>query len=422
MIPNEWSMKSNVIIEDIIWDIQKIRRDFPILSTQVNGHPLVYFDNAATSQKPWSVIRAIESYYTKLNANVHRGVHHLSQSATDAFEESRKKIAAFIHARHEHEVIFTKGTTDSINLVASSFGNGFVAKNDVIIISALEHHSNIVPWQMLCENRGAVLQVIPINDRGELRMEALPEMLSGPVKLLAVNYVSNSLGTINPVREIIELAHRNHIPVLLDAAQAVQHMPLDVQELDVDFLAFSGHKMYGPTGIGVLYGKESWLDRMPPYQGGGEMIKTVSFAKTIYNDLPFKFEAGTPNIEAAICLGAAVDYIQYIGLDRIQEYEHGLLQYGIEQLSAIEGLKFVGTAADRASVISFNIEGVHPYDVGVILDQLGIAVRTGHHCTQPLMDFYCIPGTVRASFAFYNTKEEIDLLVRGVEKAVRMLV
>jgi cysteine desulfurase / selenocysteine lyase len=422
MIPDQPNMNRNAIIEDIDLDIQKIRKDFPILSTLVNGYPLVYFDNAATSQKPWSVIRAIENYYTRLNSNVHRGVHHLSQTATDAFEESRKKIAVFINARFDHEVIFTKGTTESINLVASSFGKQFVGKNDVIIISALEHHSNIVPWQMLCESREAILKVIPITDRGELQMDAYQEMLSDSVKLVAVNYVSNSLGTINPVREIIGMAHRQGIPVLLDAAQAVQHIPLDVQELDIDFLAFSGHKMYGPTGIGILYGKEKWLNSMPPYQGGGEMIKTVSFAKTIYNDLPFKFEAGTPNIEAAICLGAAVDYISHIGLERIQEYENELVRYGMEKLAAIEALKFVGIPAQRASVISFNIEGAHPYDVGVILDQLGIAVRTGHHCTQPLMDIFCIPGTVRASFAFYNAKEEIDLLVRGLQKAVKMLV
>lgn len=414
-------MNSSAIIEDIAFDIQKIRKDFPILSTQVNGYPLVYFDNAATSQKPWSVIRAIENYYTKLNSNVHRGVHHLSQTATDAFEESRKKIAAFIHARFDHEVIYTKGTTEGINLVASCFAKQFVQKNDVIIISALEHHSNIVPWQMLCESKEAILKVIPINDRGELLMDAYQELLNDSVKLVAVNYVSNSFGTINPVREIIGMAHRRGIPVLLDAAQAVQHIPIDVQELDVDFLAFSGHKMYGPTGIGILYGKENWLNSMPPYQGGGEMIKTVTFAKTTYNELPFKFEAGTPNIEAAICLGAAVDYIGHVGLERIQEYENELVRYGMEKLAGIEGLKFVGVPTHRASVISFNIEGAHPYDVGVILDQLGIAVRTGHHCTQPLMDLFCIPGTVRASFAFYNAKEEIDLLVRGLQKAVKML-
>ena len=414
-------MKTDTVIVQEILDVQKIRKDFPILDSKVNGKPLVYFDNAATSQKPWRVIKAIEHYYTDLNSNVHRGVHHLSQQATDAFEASRKKVADFINAKHDHEVIFTRGTTEAINLVAHSYGKQFVQPGDVIIISALEHHSNIVPWQLLCEDRKAELKVIPINEKGELLLDAFKEMLDEKVKLVSVNYVSNSLGTINPVREIIELSHQYNIPVLLDAAQAVQHMPIDVQELDVDFLAFSGHKMYGPTGIGVLYGKEKWLNQMPPYQGGGEMIKTVSFEKTTYNELPFKFEAGTPNIEAAICLGAAVDYINEIGLENIQQYEHELLEYATEKLSGIDGIRFIGTADNKASVVSFIIDKIHPYDVGVILDQLGIAVRTGHHCTQPLMDFYGIPGTVRASFAFYNTKEEIDVLTEAVQKAVSML-
>ena len=401
-------------------NVQKIRNDFPILASSVNGKPLVYFDNAATSQKPWQVIKAIENYYTHLNSNVHRGVHHLSQKATDAFEASRRKLADFINAKHDYEVIFTRGTTESINLVAHSFGKQFVQPGDSIIISALEHHSNIVPWQLLCEDRKATLKVIPINDKGELLMDDFKAMLDEKVKLVAVNYVSNSLGTINPVREIIRLAHEQNIPVLLDAAQAVQHIAIDVQELDVDFLAFSGHKMYGPTGIGILYGKETWLNQMPPYQGGGEMIKTVSFEKTTFNDLPFKFEAGTPNIEAAICLGAAVDYINEIGLENINQYEHELLEYATEQLSSVEGIRFIGTAEQKASVVSFMINDVHPYDIGVILDKLGIAVRTGHHCTQPLMDFFCIPGTIRASFAFYNTREEIDALVAGVKRAATM--
>lgn len=407
------------ILHEII-DVEKIRNDFPILATTVNGKPLVYFDNAATSQKPWPVIKAIENYYTQLNSNVHRGVHHLSQKATDAFEASRRKLANFIHAKNDYEVIFTKGTTDSINLVAHSFGKQFVQPGDSIIISALEHHSNIVPWQLLCEDRQATLKVIPINEKGELLMDDFKAMLDEKVKLVAVNYVSNSLGTINPVREIIRLAHEQNIPVLLDAAQAVQHIGIDVQELDVDFLAFSGHKVYGPTGIGILYGKESWLNQMPPYQGGGEMIKTVSFEKTTFNDLPFKFEAGTPNIEAAICLGAAVDYINEIGLENINRYEHELLEYATEQLSTVEGIRFIGTAEQKASVVSFLINEVHPYDIGVILDKLGIAVRTGHHCTQPLMDFFGIPGTVRASFAFYNTREEIDVLVAAVKRAAVM--
>jgi len=414
-------MKSEATTFPDVLDIKAIRKDFPILDTKVYGRPLVYLDNAATSQKPWPVLKAIEHYYTTLNSNVHRGVHYLSQHATDAFEESRRKTAAFINAAHDYEVIFTRGTTESINLVAHSYGKAFVKKGDEIIISALEHHSNIVPWQMLCEDRGATLRVIPMNEKGELQMDIFAGLLNEKVKLVAVNYVSNSLGTINPVRDIIALAHRHGVPVLLDAAQAIQHIPVDVQELDVDFLAFSGHKMYGPTGIGILYGKEEWLNQMPPYQGGGEMIKTVSFEKTVYNELPFKFEAGTPNIEATICLSAAIGYINHIGLEKIQQYEQELVEYATAQLSAIDKVQLVGTAAEKASVVAFNIEGVHPYDTGVILDKLGIAVRTGHHCTQPIMDFLCIPGTVRASFAFYNTHEEIDALVAGVKKAVSML-
>lgn len=411
---------SNTLIKEAI-DIQKIREDFPILTSVVNGKPLVYFDNAATSQKPWSVIKAIEHYYTHLNSNVHRGVHTLSQKATDAFEASRKKVADFINAGNDHEVIFTRGTTEAINLVANSYGKQFVQAGDVIIISSLEHHSNIVPWQILCQEKNAILKVIPINEKGELLMDAFIAMLDEKVKLVSVNYVSNSLGTINPVRDIIQLAHNKNIPVMLDAAQAVQHIPIDVQELDVDFLAFSGHKLYGPTGIGILYGKEKWLNQMPPYQGGGEMIRTVTFEKTTYNELPFKFEAGTPNIEASVCLGAAIDYINNIGLENIQQYEHELLEYATEKLAAVPGIKFIGTADHKASVVSFIIENIHPYDVGVILDKLGIAVRTGHHCTQPLMDIFGIPGTVRASFAFYNTKEEIDVLADAVKKAAAML-
>ncbi len=404
------------------FDIKKVRNDFPILSTTVHGKPLIYMDNGATSQKPWSVIRAIEHYYTSENSNVHRGVHFLSQQATDAFELSRKKVSLFINAKHDHEVIMTKGTTDSINLVANSYGRKFVKEGDSIIISTMEHHSNIVPWQLLCEEKGATLKVIPINQKGELLMDEFEKLLDDTVRLISVAWVSNSLGTINPVKEIIEMAHRRGIPVMLDAAQAVQHLSVDVQELDVDFLAFSGHKLYGPTGSGVLYGKEKWLDAMPPYQGGGEMIKTVSFAKTTYNELPFKFEAGTPNIEAGICISTGIDYINELGLENIQQYEHELLEYATPRLQEIEGLKIIGTAANKASVISFIVEGTHPSDIGIILDKLGIAVRTGHHCTQPLMDWYGIPGTVRASLAFYNTKEELDQLVAGVKKAVGMLV
>ncbi|NII24206.1 cysteine desulfurase [Pseudoflavitalea sp. X16] len=402
-------------------DIQQIRNDFPILQTTVYGKPLVYLDNGATAQKPWAVLKAIEDYYTHLNSNVHRGVHHLSQKATDAYEASRRKVTAFLNARHDYEVIFTKGTTDAINLVAYSYGKQFVQEGDTVIVSAMEHHSNIVPWQIMCEDRKANLQVIPINEKGELLMDEFSALLNDKVKLIAVAYVSNTLGTINPVREIIAQAHQHNIPVLLDAAQAVQHIPVDVQELDVDFLVFSGHKIYGPTGIGILYGKEEWLNQMPPYQGGGSMIKQVTFAKTTYHDLPFRFEAGTPNIEACICLGTAIDYITGIGLPAIQQYEHELLEYATAQLLSIDKLRIIGTATQKSGVLSFIVEGVHPYDVGVILDNMGIAVRTGHHCTQPLMEFYGIPGTVRVSLAFYNTKEEIDQLAAGVKRAVTML-
>ena len=387
----------------------------------MNGKPLVYLDNGASSQKPQSVIDAIDHYYTSQNSNIHRGVHHLSQIATDAYEVTRRKLRAFINAAHEHEVIITKGTTDSINLVASSYGNSFINEGDEVIISEMEHHSNIVPWQMICETKGAVLKVVPINDAGELDMDAYRDMLNERVKIVSVTYISNTLGTVNPVKEIIDLAHQYQIPVLLDAAQAIHHTIIDVQELDVDFLAFSGHKMYGPTGVGVLYGKEELLNKMPPYQGGGDMIKDVTFEKTTYNELPFKFEAGTPNIEAGITLAFAIDYINSIGLEKIAQYEHELLEYATSRLEAIDGLKIIGTAKNKSGVISFIVEDIHPYDIGVILDKLGIAVRTGHHCTQPLMARYNIPGTVRASFGLYNTKEEIDVLVAGVKRAVTML-
>ena len=402
-------------------DIEKIRKDFPILQTKVYGHPLVYLDNAATTQKPLSVIRAMDDYYKEYNSNVHRGVHFLSQKATDAFEVVRRKVQAYINAKHEYEVIFTKGTTEGINLVASSFGKRFVNAGDSVIISSLEHHSNIVPWQMMCEERGATLKVIPINSKGELLMESLDSLLDETIKIVAVNYVSNSLGTVNPVKEIIEKAHAFNIPVLLDAAQAIQHMDIDVQELDVDFLAFSGHKIYGPTGIGVLYGKEKWLNEMPPYQGGGEMIKTVTFEKTTYNVLPFKFEAGTPNIAEAIGLGAAIDYINHLGLDAIRSTEQQLINYALDALRTIDELRFIGEAEDRAASISFLITNHHPFDVGELLDKQGIAVRTGHHCTEPLMNIFKIPGTVRASFAFYNTEEEVDKLIKGIKKAVTLL-
>jgi cysteine desulfurase/selenocysteine lyase len=383
---------------------------------------LVYLDNGATTQKPSSVINAIVHYYTDMNSNVHRGVHYLSQISTDAFEVTRKKVQAFINAAEDKEIIITKGTTDGINLIATCYGRAFIHEGDEIIISAMEHHSNIVPWQMLCDEKGCKIRVIPMNDKGELDMDAYSSLFNEKTKLVAVTYVSNSLGTINPVREMISIAHQHGAVVLVDAAQAVQHIQIDVQKLDVDFLVFSGHKMYGPTGVGVLYGKEDLLNAMPPYQGGGDMIKEVTFEKTTYNELPFKFEAGTPNIEAGICLNEAIDYINSIGLENIEAYEHDLLQYATEKLAEIPGMRFIGTAEKKCSVISFVIDGTHPYDVGVILDKLGIAVRTGHHCAQPVMDRFGIPGTIRASLAVYNTKEEIDILVAGIQRAVNMLV
>lgn len=404
------------------FNIDKIRADFPILKREVNGKPLVYLDNGATTQKPSSVINSIVHYYTDMNSNVHRGVHYLSQISTDAFEVTRKKVQAFINAAEDKEIIITKGTTDGINLIATCYSRAFIHEGDEIIISAMEHHSNIVPWQMLCDEKGCKIRVIPMNDKGELDMDAYSNLFNEKTKLVAVTYVSNSLGTINPVSEMISIAHRHGAVVLVDAAQAVQHIQIDVQKLDVDFLVFSGHKMYGPTGVGVLYGKEDLLNAMPPYQGGGDMIKEVTFEKTTYNELPFKFEAGTPNIEAGICLNEAIDYINSIGLENIEAYEHDLLQYATEKLAEIPGMRFIGTAEKKCSVISFVIDGTHPYDVGVILDKLGIAVRTGHHCAQPVMDRFGIPGTIRASLAVYNTKEEIDILVAGIQRAVNMLV
>lgn len=399
----------------------EIRKEFPILSTQIYGKDLIYLDNAATTQKPVEVLEAVEQYYHKYNSNVHRGVHLLSQQATAGYEEARRKVAAFINAEASEEVIFTKGTTDGINLIASSFGKQFLQAGDAVLISAMEHHSNIVPWQMIAEERGAELKVIPMDNDGVLRMDLLPSLLTDRVKLVSVTYVSNSLGTINPVREIIQMAHEKGIPVMLDVAQAIQHIPVDVQELDVDFIVFSGHKIYGPTGIGILYGKTKWLNVLPPYQGGGDMIKTVTLEKTTYNELPYKFEAGTPDIAGAIGLGAAIDYVNRIGLDRIAETEQELLEYALEQLSAIEGIRLVGNSKARSSVISFLIGDIHPYDLGELLDKQGIAIRTGHHCTEPVMDFFGIPGTCRASFAFYNTSEEVDLLVAGIKRAAAIL-
>jgi cysteine desulfurase/selenocysteine lyase len=404
-----------------MFDINAIRADFPILKEQVNGKPLVYFDNGATSQKPQVVLDAITKYYTTINANIHRGVHTLSQLATDAYEVSRQTIQKHINAAHAHEVLFTSGTTHGINLVASGFTQ-FVKQGDAVMVSAMEHHSNIVPWQMLCERTGADLQVIPMDENGELILPAFESLLAeGRTKIVAVNHISNSLGTINPVKYIIDKAHAAGAAVLIDGAQAAPHLAIDVQDLDADFYAFSGHKACGPTGSGILYGKEEWLEKLPPYQGGGEMIKEVTFTKTTYAGLPHKFEAGTPHIEGGIVLGTAIDYLNRIGLDNIAAYEHELLEYGNKKLAEIEGMQFIGTAKEKASVISFNLKGIHPYDVGTIVDKMGIAVRTGHHCTQPVMDHFCIPGTIRASFAFYNTKEEIDALVVALKKAQMML-
>lgn len=412
---------NNIITAGAKPDIEKLRIDFPILQTLIYGKPLVYLDNAATTQKPNVVLKAMDVYYKEYNSNIHRGVHHLSQKATDAFEVARRKVQAYINAKHEHEVIFTKGTTESINLVASSFGKRFIKAGDSVIISAMEHHSNIIPWQMMCEERGAVLKVAPINNKGELLMEQFESLLDETVKLVSISFVSNTLGTVNPVKEIIEKAHAKNIPVLLDAAQAIQHIGIDVQFLDADFLAFSGHKMYGPTGVGVLYGKEKWLNEMPPYQGGGEMIKSVSFEKSTYNVLPYKFEAGTPNVAEVIGLGAAIDYINQTGLDFIREREQQLIRYAVDELQTIDKLRLIGEAKERAASISFLVGNIHPFDLGEILDKQSIAVRTGHHCTEPLMNFFKIPGTVRASFAFYNTEEEVDKLVKGIKKGVMLL-
>ena len=401
-------------------DINKIRADFPILSQKVNGKQLVYFDNGATSQKPQVVIDAISKYYEEINANIHRGVHTLSQLATDAYEASRGKIQNHINAEFSHEVLFTSGTTFGINLVANGFAS-ILKPGDEVLVSALEHHSNIVPWQMLCEKTGATLKVIPMNDNGELIMAEYDKLLSDKTKIVTVNHISNALGTVNPIKYMIDKAHEFGAAILIDGAQAVPHVKPDVQALDCDFYVFSGHKMCGPTGVGILYGKESWLNKLPPYQGGGEMIKEVTFEKTTYAELPHKFEAGTPNIAGGIVLGTAVDYINSVGFENIQKQELELLEYGTKRLLEIEGLKIYGTAATKTSVISFNIDGIHPYDIGTIIDKLGIAVRTGHHCAQPIMNYFKIPGTIRASFSFYNTKEEIDAMVEAIKRAKTML-
>lgn len=403
-----------------MFNVEKIRQDFPILSREVNGQPLVYFDNAATSQTPKQVIDVIVDYYSSCNANIHRGVHSLSQEATDKYEAARQTIQKHFNAKKAHEIIFTSGATHSINLVANGFAS-ILNKGDEVIVSALEHHSNIVPWQMLCEKTGTVLKVIPMNNEGELVMSSYDNLLSEKTKIVFVNHISNALGTINPIEEIIEKAHQVGAAVLIDGAQACPHIKADVQALDVDFYVASAHKMCGPTGIGMLYGKEEWLNKLPPYQGGGEMIAEVTFEKTTYAELPHKFEAGTPNIAGGIAFGAAIDYLNHIGFDAIADYENKLLDYATDKLTTIESLKIYGTSKQKTSVISFNIGTIHPYDIGTIVDKLGIAVRTGHHCAQPIMDFYKIPGTIRASFAFYNTKEEIDILVEALKKAIIML-
>ena len=403
-----------------MFDVQKVRADFPILSQKVNGKPLVYFDNGATSQKPQVVIDAISKYYSEINANIHRGVHTLSQLATDAYEVSRNTIQNHLNAKHNHEIIFTSGTTFGINLVANGFSS-LLKAGDEVMVSALEHHSNIVPWQFLCEKTGAKLVVIPMNEKGELIISEFDKLLTEKTKIVTVNHISNALGTVNPIEYIIKKAHDVGAAVLIDGAQATPHLRPDVQALDCDFYVFSGHKVCGPTGVGILYGKEEWLRKLPPYQGGGEMIAEVTFEKTTYADLPHKFEAGTPNIEGGIVLGTAIDYMNSIGFENIAAYEQELLDYGTKRLQEIEGLTIYGTGENKASVISFNIEGIHPYDIGTIIDKLGIAVRTGHHCAQPIMNFFNIPGTIRASFAFYNTKEEIDIFVEAVKKAQMML-
>ena len=398
------------------------REDFPILGQEVYKKPLVYLDNAATTQKPEVVVRALSDYYRTINSNIHRGVHFLSQKATEEFEATRKSVRDFIHAEHDYEIVFTRGATESINLVASSFGRTYIGQDDEIVVSEMEHHSNIVPWQFLCDDRGAKLRVIPFADNGELCLDKLESLITPNTKIVAVTHVSNTLGTINPVKDIIRIAHAHGVPVMVDGAQAVAHCPVDVQDLDCDFYCFSGHKMYAPMGVGVMYGKERWLKEMKPYQGGGEMISTVTFEKTTYNELPYKFEAGTPAVGDVIGLRKAIEYMQDIGMQNISRHEQELLLYGTKALKSIPGMRIVGEAANKAAVISFLVGNAHPYDMGVLLDHQGIAVRTGHHCTQPVMDHYGIPGTVRASFALYNTKEEIDILVTAVKKAAQMLM
>jgi len=402
------------------FNIEKVRADFPSLKQQVNGRPLVYFDNAATSQKPKAVIDRISNYYSTINSNVHRGVHHLSQQATDAFEQTRKKIQEFINASFSHEIIITKGATDSINLVANSFGKKFLEPGDEVIISSHEHHANIVPWQIICEEKGAKLKIIPLKENKELDIDAFKKLISNQTKIVAVTHISNAIGVINPIREIINIAHNQNIPVMIDGAQGIVHEKIDVQELDCDFYCFSSHKFYGPMGVGVLYGKENWLNEMPPYQTGGEMIKTVTFEKTTFNELPYKFETGTPNVADVIGFEAAIEYIESIGISNIRTYEQELIDYATQKLKAINNVEILAEKAPRAGVVSFLIKDIHPYDAGMIIDKFGIAVRTGNHCAQPLMDLMGIQGTIRASIAFYNTKEEIDKLAEAILKVQEM--
>lgn len=397
------------------------RQDFPILDQKVNGYPLVYFDNAATTQKPQVVIDALTDYYRNINSNIHRGVHYLSQKATDEFEVARRTAQAFINAPSPQEIIFTRGTTESINLIATSFGKRFLHEGDEVLISEMEHHANIVPWQIICDEKQARLRVIPFDETGTLKMDEYEKLLSDKTKIVAITYVSNTLGTINPIEEVIRIAHAHHIPVMVDGAQAMSHIPVDVQALDCDFFCFSGHKMYAPMGIGVMYGKAKWLNEMPPYQGGGEMIKKVTFERTTYNELPFKFEAGTPAVGDAIGLKTAIDYVQSIGIENIARREHELLSYATEELLKIDGVKIIGTARNKSAIISFIINGIHHFDAGTLIDQMGVAVRTGHHCTQPVVDHFGISGTIRASFAFYNAEAEIDQMVKAVKQAVKML-
>jgi cysteine desulfurase/selenocysteine lyase len=402
------------------FNVREIREQFPALRRLIYGKNLIYFDNGATSQKPQMVLDAINMYYSKDNANIHRGVHYMSQKATTGFEDARQIIQKYINANKSEEIIFTKGTTDSINLVAFSFGQ-LLNAGDEVIISAMEHHSNIVPWQMMCERRGCILKIAPINKKGELIMADYEALLNSKTKLVSITHISNTLGTINPIKEITQKAHAVGAKVLIDGAQSIQHMKIDVKDIDCDFFAFSSHKVFGPTGVGVLYGKEAILEKMPPYQGGGDMIAKVTFEKTTYNELPFKFEAGTPHIAGVICLGKAIEFLSQFDIEAIQKHEHDLMEYAQDMLSTFEGVNIIGEAKKKTSVVSFTVDGIHPFDIGTLLDKQGIAVRTGHHCTQPLMDFYKIPGTIRASFAFYNTKEEIDTFIEAVEKSINML-